>query len=734
MNKDIFNQTSSSISSKPVGEAQGFATTTHADLNNDVVKLYLSFLSPDEIAKIKRVSWGYYQGANQFLNHYRLIDKECQEKVGLKFLKLELSHFKSFILVQNPQGQRQVYTWGTNGFGQLGLGHNNAVNRPTLLPFPNSQANWTLNNIVASEVSTFAIFQNAEGQSQVYSCGDNSFGQLGLGHNNSVNRFSLLPFPDSLANWTLNNMVARGSGVSSSSTFAIFQNAQGQKQVYAWGANEFGQLGLGHNNAVNRPSLLSFPNSLANWTLSNIVASGASIFAIFQNVEGQSQVHTWGANRVGQLGLGHNNAVSRPTLLPFPDSLANWTLNNMVASGASTFAIFQNAEGQSQVHTWGANEFGQLGLGHNHYVNHPTLLPFPDSLAHWTLNNMVASGDSTFAIFQNAEGQSQVHAWGANRSGELGLGHDNRVTAPTLLPFPDSLANWTLNNIVCGENHFFAIFQNAEGQSQVYAWGANRSGELGLGHDNDVNRPSLLPFPDSLANWTLNSIVSNGVNTFAIFQNQGQKQMYAWGYNPSGELGLGHNNSVQTPTLIPFFKGATGPGQLPLQRKKILNSLSSSSAVTSSISSAPLTASSSSSHVRVPSLPGTLTSLNAQAPRPEGHKRQAGDSPEREISSATANAKKIRSSFLLESSSSSSSSSSSNPELANRLSQIKAEWDKQSANLVQSTSSSPNTPRVNSYLSSQSGLSQTESSSQIAEPEQKPSSNSSSRNNSQKPG
>ena len=378
MFKNFFNQmfsSRSSTSSKPVCETQGFATTTHADLNNDVVELYLRFLSPDEIAKIKRVSWGYYERANQVLNHYRLIDKDCQEKVGLKFLKLELSYRQNFLLVQNSQGQKQVY-----------------------------------------------------------------------------------------------------------------------------------------------------------------------------------------------------------------------------------------------------------------------------------------------------------------------------------------------------------------------AWGANKVGQLGLGHDNDVNRPSLLPFPDSLANWTLNSIVSNGVNTFAIFQNQGQKQMYAWGYNPSGELGLGHNNSVQTPTLIPFFKGATGPGQLPLQRKKILNSLSSSSAVTSSTSSAPLTASSSSSHVRVPSLPGTLTSLNAQAPRPEGHKRQAGDSPEREISSATANAKKIRSSFLLESSSSSSSSSSSNPELANSLSQIKAEWGKQSANLVQSTSSSPNTPRVNSYLSSQSGLSQTESSSQIAEPEQKPSSNSSSRNNSQKPG
>ena len=647
MPKDIFNQTSSSISSKPVGEAQGFATTTQADLNNDVVELYLSFLSPDEIAKIKRVSWGYYEGVNQFLNHYRLIGKDCQEEVGLKFLKLELSNRQNFLLVQNSQGQSQVYAWGVNGFSQLGLGHNNAVTAPSLLPFPGSLANWMLNNIVASGSgnSAFAIFQNAEGQSQVYAWGANELGQLGLGHNNAVTVPTLLPFPDSLAHWTLNNIVASGSG---NSAFAIFQNAEGQSQVYAWGDNEVGELGLGHNNAVvNRPTLLPFPDSLAHWTLNNIVSSGDNTFTIFQNAEGQSQVYAWGYNCFGQLGLGHNNAVvNRPTLLPFPDSLAHWTLNNIFASRNSAFAIFQN-QGQSQVYAWGANRFGQLGLGHNNRVTAPTLLPFPDSLANWTLNNIVCGENHFFAIFQNAEGQSQVYAWGANRSGELGLGHDNDVNRPSLLPFPDSLANWTLNNIVSSKNSTFAIFQN-QGQSQVYAWGANRSGQLGLGHYNDMKRPSLLPFPDSLANWTLNNIVSRGTSTFAIFQNaEGQKQVYAWGYNKFGQLGLGHNNSVHTPTLIPFFKGATGPGQLPLQKRKILNSLTRNS--------------------------------------------------EADFSSTGV---------------SSNQSSSSSSEWVNKISKITAEWSTPN-------SSSLNTGLMNAYLSSQSSLSQTASSSLTAELEQK---------------
>ena len=650
MLKDTFNQTSSSISSKPVGEAQGFATATHADLNNDMVGLYLSFLLPDEIAKIKRVSWGYYEGANQALNHYRLFDKDCQKKVGLKFLKLELSKQQNFLLVQNSQGQSQVYAWGDNELGRLGLGHNNAVNRPSLLPFPGSLANWTLNNIVASRDSAFAIFQN-QGQSQVYAWGANRFGQLGLGHNNRVTAPTLLPFPDSLANWTLNNIVC-----GENHFFAIFQNAEGQSQVHAWGANRSGELGLGHDNRVTAPTLLPFPDSLANWTLNNIVCRKNSFFAIFQNAEGQSQVYAWGANRSGELGLGHDNDVNRPSLLPFPDSLANWTLNNIVCGENHFFAIFQNAEGQSQVYAWGDNMLGRLGLGHDNYdVNRPSLLSFPDSLANWTLNNIVCGENHFFAIFQNAEGQSQVYAWGYNKCSQLGLGHNNAVTAPTLLSFSDSLANWTLNNMVASGASTFAIFQNAKGQKQVYAWGANSFGQLGLGHNNAVTAPTLLPFSDSLANWTLNNMVASEASTSAIFQNaEGQSQVYAWGANRFGQLGLGHNNSVHTPTLIPFFKGATGPGQLPLQRRKILNSLT----------------------------------RNSEA--------------------------------AFSSTSVSSNQSSSSSEWGDRISQVTAAWrDTQDIYLTPLSSSSLSTGPVNYYLSSQSSLSQTASSSLTAELEQK---------------
>jgi len=133
-----FNETSSSgapASSNPSFEAHGSPSTSHANLSEDLIIHYLSFLPPNEIATIKRTSRSYYNKANQALNYYRLINKNCKIKVGLKLLKFCSSGSSKVILVQNSQGQNQVYAWGRNYEGQLGLGYGQGVSKPTLIPF-----------------------------------------------------------------------------------------------------------------------------------------------------------------------------------------------------------------------------------------------------------------------------------------------------------------------------------------------------------------------------------------------------------------------------------------------------------------------------------------------------------------------------------------------------------------------------------------------------------------------
>lgn len=61
----------------------------------------------------------------------------------------------------------------------MGLGHNIDVNVPTKLPFEHG----LISNVICSNASTIMI--TTEGD--CFCCGDNKYGQLGLGHTNDVN-------------------------------------------------------------------------------------------------------------------------------------------------------------------------------------------------------------------------------------------------------------------------------------------------------------------------------------------------------------------------------------------------------------------------------------------------------------------------------------------------------------------------------------------------------------------
>ena len=69
------------------------------------------------------------------------------------------------------------------------------------------------------------------------------------------------------------------------------------------------------------------------------------------------------------------------------------------------------------------------------------------------------------------------------RNGQLGLGHNNHVNVPTLL-----MNNKTIKNIMCGIYHTIIYI----GNGNVLVFGYNDDGQLGLGHDNNINKPTLL--------------------------------------------------------------------------------------------------------------------------------------------------------------------------------------------------------------------------------------------------
>jgi hypothetical protein len=136
-----------------------------------------------------------------------------------------------------------VYAWGWNVFGQLGNSTNLLTNNPNSTPtlIPSLSSNVTA--IAGGYYHSLAI-QNGS----VYAWGGNNLGQLGLGFTDSSPHTTPTLIPG-LSNVT--QLLA-----SNYSSYAL--TASGA--LYSWGDNTYGQLGLGDTIARSSPTLVAAPS------------------------------------------------------------------------------------------------------------------------------------------------------------------------------------------------------------------------------------------------------------------------------------------------------------------------------------------------------------------------------------------------------------------------------------------------------------------------------------------
>ena len=84
-------------------------------------------------------------------------------------------------------------------------------------------------------------------------------------------------------------------------------------EVYACGSNRHGRLGLGDGEPQNSPQKIDLQN------VTEIYCGGYHSVALTSTAE-FNETYTWGANDCGQLGLGHYENQNLPQKLNFPSS------------------------------------------------------------------------------------------------------------------------------------------------------------------------------------------------------------------------------------------------------------------------------------------------------------------------------------------------------------------------------------------------------------------------------
>ncbi|MGA3221528.1 MAG: hypothetical protein ABSE77_21075, partial [Acidimicrobiales bacterium] len=243
----------------------------------------------------------------------------------------------------------QLYAFGENDDGQLGNPTNNgsatAANpTPTLLSV--AAANGSLVQVATAKDHSLLVTSTG----QVFAFGDNYYGQLGntTNANNSAITANPAPMPVSLPGPAV--QVAAGD------QFSLALTSSGQ--MYAFGTNDEGQLGNANNDASianPTPTLVTVPG--ASGTVTQIAAGNDFSLALTSG----GQVFAFGDNEYGQLGNATNNSTTAanaaPTLVALPAGRVV-----QVAAGYD-FSLALSSTGE--VFAFGGNDYGQLGNSNN---------------------------------------------------------------------------------------------------------------------------------------------------------------------------------------------------------------------------------------------------------------------------------------------------------------------------------------------------------------------------------
>ncbi|MGA2835436.1 MAG: MBG domain-containing protein [Acidimicrobiales bacterium] len=246
------------------------------------------------------------------------------------------------------------------------------------------------------------------------------------------------------------------------------------------------------------------------------------------------ELYGWGDNDSGQVGVGSvgggtETGVALPTAVDAP---AGVSFSSVAAGGSFTVGLATSG----RVYSWGSNGVGQLGDGSTTGATTPVTVDLPSG----TFTAVAAGSGHSLALTSGGE----VFAWGANLFGQLGDGTTQATETPVAVAAP---AGVTFTAVAAGGDHSLALSSTGT----VYAWGANSHGQLGDGSTTSVDAPVVVATP---AGVTFTAIAAGTGHSLALASDG---QVYAWGFDASGQLGDGTDVDSLTPVEVSIPSGTT---------------------------------------------------------------------------------------------------------------------------------------------------------------------------------
>lgn len=378
---------------------------------------------------------------------------------------------------------RTAAAWGNPLNGRLANGTSTTAqplpapaNRSSSLSFS------TATSVAAGLHHSLFLYSDDAVEGGIYSCGLNSAYQLGSGATTVVPG-DLYPRPVITASGA---PLTGAIQVAAADTYSAALMADGK--VMTWGANTSGRLGRSSATSLQVAGIVT-TSATATTHLTDIdqISAGKTHMLARQG----GQVYAWGLNSSGQLGINSTSSKSYATLNHL---LANIT--DIAAGEAHSAVVRWDATNQGTVYCFGAQQYGRLGnkLLTSANVNAPTQV-HKSATGNDPLTGIieVACGPShTLA----RDSSNRVWAWGSNFDGELGDNSALNAHRAYASLVKDPSGTGVLQNItrivaggVSGNGFSLAIAKDGK----VYAWGANDNGQLGCGDTLLKRLPCEIP-------------------------------------------------------------------------------------------------------------------------------------------------------------------------------------------------------------------------------------------------
>lgn len=294
-------------------------------------------------------------------------------------------------------------------------------------------------------------------------------------------------------------------------------------KVYAFGANNYGQLGDGTNTNRYTPVAVNMSDAIFGKVVVDISAGDNHNLALTSD----GRVYSWGRNNLGQLG-DETSGTTRN--VPYLVGGLLSTKNITSISCGSTFSMVITSDGE--IFGFGDGSNGKLGDGANTNRNTPSPVDRTGVLANKTSVSVYAGGSHTLVIAND----SRVYSWGLNSQGQIGDNTMDTRSSPVAI---EPSFNKPVVAVSAGNSHSLVLTSDG----QVYSFGLNDEGQLGDGTTTSRISPVPVLTTGVLSGKSINAISAHGDVSIVLASGK----VYTFGSNSREQLGGGTKTSRHQP-------------------------------------------------------------------------------------------------------------------------------------------------------------------------------------------